>query len=197
MSIETAMDNLKRNHFDVSRFETAREAADYIDRQVDDKTVGIGGSMTVAELGLYDKLRTHNTVYWHMKEDSDEVRLAACNAEVYVTSANAISESGEIVNIDGHGNRVAGTLMKKQKVYIIVGTNKIVPDYREAMDRARNVAAPLNCRRLERKTPCAVAGKCFDCTSPERICNALVVFWRKPTWCESMEIVIVDKDLGY
>jgi Uncharacterised ACR, YkgG family COG1556. len=197
MSIETAIVNLKRNHFDVSRFETAREAADYIDRKVDARTVGMGGSVTIDELGLYDKLKTHNTVYWHMKEETEEAMLDGCNADVYITSANAISEAGEIINIDGRGNRVAGTLMKKQKVYIIVGTNKISADFREAMDRARNVAAPLNCRRLEKKTPCAVAGKCFDCTSPERICNALVVFWRKPTWCESMEVVIVDKELGY
>lgn len=198
MGIETAIKNLKKNHFDVSRFETAREAADYIDGQLDGRIVGIGGSVSVSELGLYDRLKTHNTVYWHMFDNkTDETMLAACNAEVYITSANAVAETGELLNIDGRGNRLAGTLMQKDKVFIIVGQNKFAPDFSQALERAKNVAAPQNCKRLEKKTPCAEGGKCYDCSAPDRICNALLVLWRKPYWCRSMEVVIVDEELGY
>ena len=197
MDFEKLRLNLEKRGYTVSRFATAEEAARHIDSATDGRTVGIGGSMTVTQLGLYELLQSHNSVYWHHKDMRDEVMAAACNAEVYITSANAVSENGEILNIDGRGNRVAGTLMKKDRVYIIVGTNKIAPDFESALDRARNIAAPLNSQRLNKNTPCAAAGRCFDCASPERICSALVVFWQKPFGAADMEVVVIDEALGY
>lgn len=197
MDFEKLRLNLEKRGYTVSRFATGEQAARHIDAQTDGKTVGIGGSMTVTQMGLYELLCSHNTLFWHHKDMRDETMLAACNAEVYITSANGVSESGDIINIDGRGNRVAGTLMKKDKVYIIVGSNKIAPDFESALDRARNIAAPKNSQRLAKKTPCAAADRCFDCASPERICSALVVFWQKPFWAAEMEVVVVDEALGY
>lgn len=195
--MEKTIENLRKNGFEVSRFHTAWEAVEYIGRTLRGKTVGIGGSMTVRGLNIYDHIKEHNTVFWHMIEPGDETMVKASAAEVYITSANAISEEGFVINIDGRGNRVAGTLMKKDKVYLLVGKNKLCGPFAQAVERARSVAAPLNAGRLEMNTPCAVTGHCHDCKSPERICNALVVLWRKPFWCESMEIVLMDEELGY
>ena len=132
-----------------------------------------------------------------MAEPGEETLEKASAAEVYITSVNAISEEGYLINIDGRGNRVAGTLMKKDKVYFIVGKNKLSGPFAEALERARNTAAPMNAKRLDCATPCAKAGRCYDCSSPDRICNALVVLWKKPGWCRSMEIVLIDEALGF
>lgn len=195
--MEKTIENLRKNGFDVTCFATGAEAADYIGRSLRGKTVGIGGSMTVRGLDIYDHIKDENTVFWHMVEPGDETMVKASSAEVYITSVNAISEEGFLLNIDGRGNRVAGTLMKKDKVYLLVGKNKLCGPFGEAMERMRNVAAPMNAQRLEMKTPCAVTGHCHDCRSPERICNALVVLWRKPFWCGSMEVVLIDEELGF
>ena len=198
MDTQKLENNLRKKGFDFARFATGAEAADYVAASLSGKTVGMGGSVTMGQIGLYEKLVKNNRVIWHIHDGkTDEIMLAACNAEVYITSANAVSENGDILNIDGRGNRLAGTLMRKEKVYIIVGVNKVAPDFESALERARNVAAPLNCKRLETKTPCAVSDHCFDCASPERICNALLVLWRKPYWCDSMEVILVDEELGY
>ena len=195
--MEKTIEKLRKNGFEVTRFATGEEAAAYIGQSVKGKTVGIGGSMTVRALNIYDRIKDDNRVFWHMVEPGDETMVNASSAEVYITSANAISAEGYIINIDGRGNRVAGTLMKKDKVYLIVGKNKLCGPFEEALDRARNQAAPPNAKRLECRTPCAIDGKCRDCSSPERICNALVVLWRRPFWCESMEIVLIDEELGF
>ena len=178
--MEKTIERLRKNGFQVTRFATGAEAADYIGRSLRGKTVGIGGSMSVRALNIYDRIKDDNTVYWHMVEPGDETMVRASSAQVYITSANAISEEGYVVNIDGRGNRVAGTLMQKEKVYLIVGRNKLCGPLPEAIRRARTVAAPQNAARLECRTPCAVDGTCHDCSSPGRICNALVVLWRRP-----------------
>ena len=195
--MEKTIENLRKNGFAVTRFADGEEAAAYIGASLQGKTVGIGGSMTVRALNIYDRIKDRNTVFWHMVEPGDETMVRASSAQVYITSVNAISEEGYIINIDGRGNRVAGTLMQKEKVYLLVGTNKLSGPLPEAVERARQQAAPRNAKRLECRTPCAYDGKCHDCSSPERICNALVVLWRKPFWCESMEIVLIDEELGF
>ena len=192
------IENLRKNGFTVTEFDTAAQAADYLAGSIHGKTVGMGGSVTLQTLDVYDRLGRDNNVSWHLLTPGDDTCLEACNAQVYITSANAISQEGFILNIDGRGNRVAGTLMKKEKVYFVVGQNKLAGPFHEALTRARNIASPQNAKRLEKKTPCAVEGKqCFDCRSPERICNALVVFWRPTFWCEDMEVVLIHEDLGY
>lgn len=197
MDFEKLQKSFEKKGYIVSRFQTAAAAARHIADELAGKTVGMGGSMSVDEAGLYDALKDRCTVHWHLLEKTDDVMLAACNAPVYITSANAVSEDGCIVNIDGRGNRLAGTLMKKERVIFLVGANKIAPDLTAAIERARSIAAPKNAARLGCKTPCAVTGHCHDCASPERICSALLVFWQKPFWAEEMELVFVDESLGY
>ena len=180
--------------YTVRSFATAQEAADYLDSAIDGVSVGIGGSITVQEMDLYPRLAAHNQVIWHWQGAS---HTEAVSTDVYISSVNGLAETGEIINIDGTGNRVASTIYGHKKVYLVVGVNKIAPDYDAALWRARNIAAPKNAQRLNRQTPCAVKGdKCYNCKSPDRICNALSVFWHRPGSCE-MEIVLVDQELGY
>lgn len=193
--------NLENKSYAVSVFDTKEAAAEYLNAQIDGKTVGFGGSVTLREMNLFAMLSTHNTVYWHdAKPESMTVaqtRTAAARAEIYLSSVNGISEQGEIVNIDNTGNRVAAISYGPDKIYLVLGFNKVAPDLTSALDRARNVAAPLNAKRLNRKTPCAVhADKCYDCKSPDRICRNLSVLWTKPSGAE-YEIILINESLGY
>ena len=195
MAFETVKKNLEARGFSVSTFSTAAEAAAYLDSAIDGTTVGIGGSMTVQQMGLHEKLAAPNEVHWHCT-DGPEARAKAAHADVYITSANGLTENGEVINIDGAGNRVASTLYGHKRVYFIIGRNKLAPTYDEALWRARNIAAPKNAQRLGKKTPCAVKGdRCYDCKSPDRICRGLVVLWG-PSMGVETEIVLVDEDLG-
>ena len=195
MAFETVKKNLEARGFSVSTFSTAAEATAYLDSAIDGTTVGIGGSMTVQQMGLHEKLAAHNEVHWHWT-DGPEARAKAAHADVYITSANGLTENGEVINIDGAGNRVASTLYGHKRVYFIIGRNKLAPTYDEALGRARNIAAPKNAQRLGKKTPCAVKGdRCYDCKSPDRICRGLVVLWGPSLGVET-EIVLLDEDLG-
>ena len=122
----------------------------------------------------------------------------AADAEIYRLSANAIAEdTGEILNIDGTGNRAASSLYGHKKVYFVAGKNKVSPDFHSALHRLRNVVAPKNAQRLGRRTPCAAKGdRCYNCNSPERICRGLVVHYRKMNSMD-MEVVLIDQELGY
>ena len=199
MDVQRTMDSLSRKGFAVRYFETAKEAADYLSGSIWGKTVGIGGSVTIEQMGLYDRLSEHNTVHWHWVTNDQETRQAATNAEVYLSSANAISETGEIVNIDGSGNRVAATLYHHERVVFVAGVNKLAPDLESAMFRARNVAAPLNARRLKFNTPCAVGKemKCYDCASKDRICSGIVTLVWPMRSVGVTEVVLVGEELGY
>lgn len=191
--------NLEARGFRVSVFDTAAEAADYLDSAIDNTSVGFGGSVTLEQMGLYERLERHDRVNWHWRPtvDGADARQAAMTAEHYITSVNGLAETGELINIDGTGNRVASTLYGHKKVWFVVGRNKLAPTYEEALWRARNIAAPKNAQRLGRKTPCAVkADHCYDCKSPERICRGLVVLWEAIGSME-MEVVLVDEALGY
>lgn len=192
---------LEERGFAVTVCPTKEAAGEYLNAQIDGVSVGFGGSMTLAEMGMFDSLSKHNTLlsHWNVPEGKTgaEVLREAMATDVFLTSVNGLAETGEIINIDGTGNRVAGMLFGHKKVYFVVGRNKLAPTYDDALWRARNIAAPKNAQRLNRKTPCAAKGdKCYDCKSPERICRGLVVLWEKVTSCD-MEVVLVGEDLGY
>ena len=193
----TVKKNLESKRFRVSTFATAEEAADYLDRSIDGVSVGIGGSVTAEQMGLYEKLSGHNRVFWHWRpESAEDPRREAMTADMYITSVNGMAETGELINIDGNGNRVASSLYGHKKVWFIVGRNKLAPTYEAAVYRARNVAAPQRARQLGKKTPCAVkADRCYDCRSPERVCRALVTLWGPMLGMET-EVLLVDEDLG-
>ena len=199
MNIEKALSALRENGFDARWFATAAEAADALCAELKGKTIGIGGSVTVEQMGLGDRLSRENTVFWHWRQPAAEARKNAMAAEVYLLSANAVSETGALVNIDGTGNRIAASLHGRERVIFLVGVNKLAPTLEDAIDRARNVAAPLNARRLARKTPCALAEPmhCHDCHSPERICKGFVVQTRPMGGVGKTEVFLIGETLGY
>ena len=188
--------NLKARGYEVRQFATGAEAAAYLDAAMDGVTVGIGGSATVRELGLYELLARHNTVTWHWEQPAEEARRSAMTTEVYLTSVNALAETGELVNIDGTGNRVASTLFGHRKIYFLIGRNKLAADYDSAVWRARNVAAPQRARQLQAKTPCAErADRCYDCKSSGRICRGMVTLWGPMAGMEA-EVLLINQELG-
>ena len=200
MAFETLKNTLEKNGYTVSVFATGTEAADYLASEVKGMSVGLGGSMTLKEMGVEERLKADNTVFWHWTatEDPKEALRQAMTTDVYLLSANAIAEdTGEILNIDGTGNRVSSSLFGHKKVYFVAGKNKISPDYESALFRLRNVVSPRNAQRLGRKTPCALnADKCYNCSSPNRICKALVVFFQK-IGSMDVEVILIDEELGY
>lgn len=198
---EVLKENLEKKGYEVRVFASASEASEYLDKRIDGKSVGIGGSVTVHQMGLTEKLSVHNAVCTHeiLPEGMSvmEARRTASRSDVYISSVNAVAETGEIVNIDNTGNRAAAISFGPETVYLVVGRNKVVETLEQAVWRARNVAAPLNAKRLNRKTPCAVKGdKCYDCSSPERICRNLSILWTKPTGAAYV-VVLIDEELGY
>ena len=179
--------------FAFSYFPTAKEAARYIVSACAGKSVALGGSMTFKEMGFPEAFADSTEVHWHWVTKGEYYQTP----DIYLTSANALSESGEAVNIDGTCNRVAGTLYGPKQCMFVCGINKLCPDLASAVERARNVAAPKNAQRLHAKTPCAVkADHCYDCKSPGRICRALTVLWGAMMGSD-MEVVLVNEDLGY
>ena len=195
MDLEKTIRNLKARHFSVQHFATGSEAVEYLSAQISGTTVGIGGCKTADQLGLYETLSANTTVFWHWRVPGADTLKKANAADVYITSANAMSEDGEILNIDGRGNRLAGQLFGHKKVYIVAGTNKICPDFDSALYRARNTAAVENGKRFDNNTPCKIDGKCHDCRVKDRICNALVVLWG-PMMDMAAEVVLIDEELG-
>lgn len=195
-NFDTVKQNLEGRGYSVRVFSSGKEAADYLDAALDGKTVGFGGSATLDALGLYERLGRRNQVVWHWKQPAAAARREALGTDVYLTSVNALAETGELVNIDGAGNRAAATLFGHEKVFFIVGRNKLAPTYDQAVWRARNIAAPQRARQLGKKTPCAAkCDRCYDCKSPERICRGLVTLWGPMLGMEA-EVLLVDEDLG-
>ena len=198
MDWDKVTSNLEARGFAVVLCDTAAQAADFLTGAIHGKTVGFGGSMTLDRLGLFQRLSADNQCFWHWKTPGPETVAAAAASQVYLTSVNALAETGELINIDGGGNRISAAASAKEAVYYVVGRNKLAPDFDQALWRARNVASPLNARRLNRKTPCAQGEelKCYDCKSPGRICRGLVVLW-EPMLGTDMEVLLIKEDLGY
>ena len=200
MKIETTLNNLIKHGFRAQYFATKEEAAAYLCESVKGTTVGFGGCVTAQQMGLYEALGKGNDVFWHWAEgDRALAQENAAKAKVYILSANALSETGEIVNIDGNGNRIASMFYGHERVIFIVGVNKLTPDLPAAIDRARNVASPLNARRLQRKTPCALSEpmRCHDCASPERICSGMAILLEKMGSIPEMDVLLIGEELGY
>jgi len=200
VNIHVLREKLEQNGFKTKFFSSAADATDYLCAEIKGRSVGFGGSMTLMGMGLYERLAENNEVIWHWKsEDKAAALKKAVATDIYLSSANAVAESGEIVNIDGTGNRIAAMLYGHEKVYIVIGTNKIEKNLEKAIHRARNVAAPLNTRRFNLNTPCAVGQeiRCYDCSHPQRICKGMSVMARKMNGVGECEVVIIDEALGY
>ena len=193
----------RRNRYDVSRFAERTAAADYLAAEIRGKRVGFGDSETLRALSLYERLSVCNEVIDPPRAGhvgGIEAFLAAGRealmTDVFLLSANAITEEGQILNMDGAGNRVAGSLFGHEKTYFVVGINKLVPDIAAGIERIHRIAAPRNAHRKGKKTPCAKDGtRCYDCAALERICNALTIHYKKMSY-RPMELVLIEEELG-
>ena len=198
MNVEKTLSNLEKRGFKARYFATGAEAADYVAGQLHGTTVGIGGCKTVEALGLYERLGEDNEVFWHWKQPADEARARAAAAKVYLCGANAIAETGQIVNIDGNGNRVASTCYGHEKLFILAGVNKLTPDLDAAMWRAENIAGPLNVRRFGTNLPCAKGEpRCHHCGSPQCVNRVITILNYAAGGIGETEVVLIGEELGY
>ena len=197
MRFDSLQETLTRAGFSVHTFPTGQAAKDWLAAQWSGKTIGLGGSMTLEDLGLYEALSQGNTVYWHWRTPGAATLAQAAQAQVYLSSVNAVAETGELINIDGTGNRISAATGAHEVVCYLVGRNKVAPTFDQALWRARNVAAPKRAQSMGCRTPCAAkADRCYDCKSPERICRGLAVLWARPNATEEMEVVLIGEALG-
>lgn len=165
-------------------------------------TIGVGGSWTLKELGIPEQLaKNGHVVYDHSipglsMEESLSLRRKELLCDVFLSSANAITLDGQLVNTDGSGNRVAAMSFGPKKVIVIVGVNKIVSDLDAAMERIETVAAPINNKRLDRPNPCTITGMCMDCQGSTRICNITSILHKRPPAID-FHVIVVGEELGF
>ena len=161
-------------------------------------SVTMGGAMSAHEIGLVDALKSgsYNFIDRDAAEDKRAAMLAAYDADVFLASANAMTEDGVIINIDGNANRVSAIAQGPRKVLFIVGMNKICSDVDGAMKRARNVAAPVNAQRFGLDTPCAKTGSCMNCKSPDTICCQFLIT-RFSRHAGRIQVILVNDNLGF
>ena len=200
MNLEKTMKNLRLRGFKASHFASGEEAAAYLAGQIRGCTVGFGGSKTLDQLGLYESLSEHNDVYWHWRQDADYAREKSMNTDIYMSSANGLAETGEIIFVDGNGNRAASILWGHKKLILVVGSNKLAPDYTMAVARCRNVACTMRNADFPGQPACVKAGtvgtRCFDCKSKDRQCKAMGTLWQ-PMNGTPCEVILIDEELGY
>lgn len=199
----TIIKNLKKRQIEGYYCSSLDEARTKILEMIEaDSEVAFGGSMTLQDSGIIEALhsRTDITLYDRAAASSPEeigaIYRKAFSCDYYLMSTNAITMEGELINIDGNGNRVSALIFGPTNVIIICGMNKIVKDTAEGLSRARNIAAPPNCNRLSRKTPCSITGECEDCLSPDCICSQTVITRRSQT-PNRIKVILVDEVLGY
>jgi len=192
---------LEKNGFDTKYFETCDEALEELFSEISIKEgVGIGGSMTIAGMGIRGKLKERGYAVFTHNGESDplikkEMLKKAMTTEVYLTSSNAVTEDGKLINIDGTGNRLSSMLFGHERVIYICGKNKLTKDYSDAMVRVKTVACKKNAERLNLNTPCRY-GDCSDCSSKQRICNATLIMEKRMTTGRAI-VYIVNEELGY
>lgn len=197
------VEKLKRHGFDAYLSETSQAAVDLVLDQVSGfESFGIGGSDSVRALGIVDRINSMGkTVYDHWQPDLKpeqvhRIRLDQGRCDCFLCSANAVSLTGEIVNVDGIGNRVSAMSFGPRKVVIIAGMNKVRPTLESALARVREVAAPMRAKSLGMQTPCAETGLCADCNAPQRICRITTILHRRPM-ATDVTVVLVNAALGF
>ena len=202
IKINRTLEALRKNNMEGYLINTENELIHKIQELVNEGSkVSLGGSMTLFETKIMEHLRSGRYELrdrykegW-TADEIKEIYRKSFFCDAYFTSTNAITEEGELYNVDGNGNRVAAMLYGPDKVIVIAGVNKIVKDINEAIYRVENLAAPANAKRLNRKTPCTVTGKCMNCNSPERICREYTVI-RKPV-PNRIFVLLLNEEYGY
>lgn len=199
---KTIIKNLQRRHIEGFYCPSGEEAVKKVSELIaDGSTVTWGGTMTVRDLGIPEHLKSRGTLEIIDRDLADTLEerqamyLRAFSADVYLSSANAISEDGVIVNIDGAGNRVAAITWGPKKVIFVIGLNKVTQTVEAALSRARGTASPINSARFDIKTPCKADGVCHNCNSPECICNYVHFLRNSPKGRHT--VILVGENLGY
>lgn len=200
-AVKNTVSALEKNGIKAVYFDDSGSAVNYLlDGISKEAKVGIGGSMTVKSLEIPEMLKNRgNKVFFHWLESTpegmDEARKNAAQADIYITSTNALTEAGQLVNTDLIGNRVTAMVYGPKKVFVLCGINKLTTNLDEAMQRIKDNAYK-NARRLKLSTPCAVTGKCSDCSSPQRMCSVTTIINKKPGKTD-LEVILVGQELGY
>lgn len=201
--VSTTINSLKKNGMNGYLVNSHEELIDKVNELTNEgDTVSCGGSISLFETGVIDYLRSGKYNFLDRyedglsKDDLKKLYRSTFSADVYFTSTNAITEKGELYNVDGNGNRVAAMLYGPDKVIIIAGVNKIVENIEEATKRNERISAPANCKRLNRATPCVKVGHCMDCSSEDRICNEYTIIKRQGNK-DRIHVIFLNEELGY
>ena len=199
----TVIQNMKKRQINGYYAATSAEAIAIANKLLTGaKTVSFGGSMTLEESGMLAALRTNETITLLDRstaasaEEAAAIYHDALQTDAYFMSSNAITQQGELINIDGNGNRVAALIYGPKKVIILAGMNKVCPNTEEAMSRVHDLATPANCIRLKKQTPCSVTGFCSNCLSPDCICNQVVITRRSGDPAR-LHVILIGESLGY
>lgn len=201
--IEQTLAALRKNKFSAEYFPTMANVVEQLFKTIDAKeSIGFGGSVTLMDAEIAEQfIERGNTVFDHHLpgQTPEQILLVRRNqllCDVFLTSTNALTQDGKLVNVDGTGQRVAAMIFGPKKVIVITGMNKITPDVHSAFKRLREIAAPRNNQRLNTPNPCTATGVCSDCNSPRRICNAKTIIEKQPH-LSNIHVWIVGEDLGY
>lgn len=200
---EKCVKNLVKHGFDAHFVETTEDACTLIEGKIGDfESFGFAGSDTTRKIGLIEKLKEQGkTLYDHWEEglspaDGYQIRKKQADCDCFLCSANAISMTGEIVNVDGVGNRTNAMSFGSKKVFIVAGMNKVTKDLDKALDRIHEVAAPMRAKSLGIETPCGKTGICGDCNDPMRLCRITTILHRRPMMTD-MSVVLINESLGF
>lgn len=194
---------LKKNNFQAEYVKNREEAKNRLLELIPPgATIGKGGSVTVTEIGIMEELKKRgHEIFDHnvpnlTPQEKNAIRHKQLSVDCFLSSTNALTESGKLVNIDGSGNRVAAMIFGPKKVFIVAGINKITKDIDSAVERIAMWAAPPNNMRLNYANPCAKTGVCMDCQGPTRICNVTTIMHKKPSLVD-ITVILVGEELGY
>lgn len=200
---EKTIANLIKNNFSANYFPSKGEAIEHIFSLISDNaTIGVGGSWTVEQLNILTILEEQgHTLFNHntpglQPDQILSLRRQQLTSDVFITSTNAITQDGQLVNTDGVGNRVAAMIFGPKRVIVVAGVNKIVENAEQADMRIKTTAAPLNNKRLSKPNPCTKVGKCMNCQLPTRICNVTTVISKRPALSD-IHIIIIGEELGF
>lgn len=200
--VERTINALKKNNFEAFYVPDSKAALEEVMKRIPDgSTVGVGGSVTLGQIGLMDALKNRKIqLIWPFQQArNDEERLELIRksfcSDVFLSSTNAVTEDGRLFNVDATGNRVGAMFIGPKKTIIVCGVNKMVKDLEAAEKRVREWVAPQNAKRLGRKTPCVETGVCGDCSSPGRICNIHVTLVKKPSRIDVV-VILIGENLG-
>lgn len=202
---ESIIKKLKERGMDGAYYATGEEAKSAILSEMPDgSTVTWGGSMTIEEIGLADEVRNSDRLHFidrgkaSTPEERKKLYAEQTMADYFLMSTNAISMDGQLVNIDGNGNRVACLIVGPDHVFVVAGMNKVAPDLDSAMKRARNIASPENNVRLGKDHPCVKTGRCADCLCADSICNQFVITRRNSGGAAGrIKVFLIGEELGY